>query len=218
MRLTSRASRAALATERAEEPATEEIPTVEAGAGSSSTDLPVADPGETPTQQDPAPPIGELDLDGVLPEEDRDNATYWAVWGEPIGRTVKPALLVLESNVSRLTSAVVFSASGQALSWVGVDEPAARRISALAGHFTLLGGAALSRATQGQEDPSHLDEMHLVFGTSSCVVITMKDLMVGPLLLWAAVDDANLGFLTFQAKACAEAIGQFLSREDSQGL
>lgn len=177
--------------------------------------LPPVEPEPEPAQPTVVVSVPEsVDPEQSIPVVDSDHVAYWEVWGGPIGRTVKPALAELEANVPGLTSSIAFTPAGLAVCWVGVDESIARRVSALAGASFSLGGAAASRAVDIEEDSSHLDAMHLVFGNSHGVVIAITDLIVGPLLLWAAAEDVNLGVLTFQAKACATSIRKLLVRED----
>ncbi len=164
---------------------------------------------ESPVDEAAAP------VDDLLLEPDEDHSAYWAVWAGPIARAVQPVLDDLRESLPGLTSALAFTPAGVTICSTGLDPADADRLSSVAGSSYSLGGVAASRASAIPEDQGHADSLYLAYDSSQAVIVAIKDLIVGPLLLWVAAEGTNLGVLTFQAKGGAERIRTFLASEDA---
>lgn len=165
----------------------------------------------------PESPVDEAasPVDDLLLEPDEDHSAYWAVWAGPIARAVQPVLDDLRESLPGLTSALAFTPAGVTICSTGLDPADADRLSSVAGSSYSLGGVAASRASAIPEDQGHADSLYLAYDSSQAVIVAIKDLIVGPLLLWVAAEGTNLGVLTFQAKGGAERIRTFLASEDA---
>ena len=56
-----------------------------------------------------------------------------------------------------------------------------------------------------------LDLVSLTNGTSTTVVLAVRDLIIGPLLVWVTASDQTLGVLLMRARVAAEGIRDVLA-------
>ncbi len=140
--------------------------------------------------------------DGI--EMDRDIADSWELWSAQIGRALLPVLQTLAGSLPSFSSAMICTADGFNLCTIGVDETEVSRLSAMTSSLHSIADAVSSSVHD--ESGGALDMVTLTNGSSKTVVLAVRDLIVGPLLLWVTVGEDSLGALLMRAKVAAGSV------------
>ncbi|HQR27137.1 MAG TPA: hypothetical protein PLP61_08880 [Nocardioides sp.] len=144
-------------------------------------------------------------------EMDEDIAAYWGLWSEQIGRALAPVLQKLADSLPTFSSAMICTADGFNLCTLGVDENQVSRLSAMTSSLHSIADAVSSSVHDDRG--GRLDQVSLTNGTSSTVVLAVRDLIIGPLLIWVTATGETLGVLLMRAHVAAEAIRAVLADE-----
>jgi predicted regulator of Ras-like GTPase activity (Roadblock/LC7/MglB family) len=144
-------------------------------------------------------------------EMDEDIAAYWGLWSEQIGRALAPVLQKLADSLPTFSSAMICTADGFNLCTLGVDEGQVSRLSAMTSSMHSIAEAMSSSVHDGKG--GRLDQVSLTNGSSTTVVLAVRDLIIGPLLVWVTATDQTLGVLLMRAHVAAEGIRDVLADE-----
>jgi predicted regulator of Ras-like GTPase activity (Roadblock/LC7/MglB family) len=141
-------------------------------------------------------------------EMDEEIAADWGLWSEQIGRALAPVLKKLADSLPTFSSAMICTADGFNLCTLGVDENQVTRLSAMTSSLHSIADAVSSSVHEGE---GRLDQVSLTNGNSTTVVLAVRDLIVGPLLMWVTATDQTLGVLLMRARVAAEGIRDVLA-------
>jgi predicted regulator of Ras-like GTPase activity (Roadblock/LC7/MglB family) len=144
-------------------------------------------------------------------EMDEDIAASWGLWSEQIGRALSPVLKKLADSLPTFSSAMICTADGFNLCTLGVDESHVSRLSAMTSSMHSIAEAVSSSVHDGAGN--RLDQVSLSNGNGTTVVLAVRDLIVGPLLIWVTATDLPLGVLLMRARVAAEGIRDVLADE-----
>ena len=140
-----------------------------------------------------------------------DLAADWGMWSEQIGRALGPVLKKLAKSLPTFSSAMICTADGFNLCTLGVDETSVSRLSAMTSSMHSI-AEAVSTAVH-DDTGGRLDQVSLTNGNGTTVVLSVRDLITGPLLVWVTATDVTLGVLLMRARVAAEGIREVLADE-----
>ena len=104
---------------------------------------------------------------------------------------------------------MICTADGFNLCTLGVDETHVSRLSAMTSSMHSIAEAVSSSVHDGAGN--RLDQVSLSNGNGTTVVLAVRDLIVGPLLIWVTATDSPLGVLLMRARVAAEGIRDVLA-------
>jgi predicted regulator of Ras-like GTPase activity (Roadblock/LC7/MglB family) len=141
-------------------------------------------------------------------EMDADIAADWELWSEQIGRALLPVVEELADSLPSFDSAMVCTLDGFNLCAVGVEEMNINQLSTMTSSLHSIADSLCDIGATGSDE--RLAVVSLAHGKNQTVVFAIRDLIIGPVLLWVSARE-TLGVMLIRAKVAAEGVRNVLA-------